>query len=895
MFWMRRVAGLYQLLLHRQKLETELDAEVNAYFETLIDRYVGEGMSREEAHRAARLKFEAPEQVKQKVRNVRIGATLEATLQDLRFGTRMLRKSPMFALVAVCSLAIGIGANSAIYSFADWWLLRPLPVLQPARVVAVVPLTNALAGSLNAISYLDYVDLRDHNRSFQGLVAQAYSGFGFAPGKTTLPRRTVGMFVSGNFLQVLGVEPVIGRAFRREEDEAVGRNAVVIISHDLWASEYASRVSVIGEKLRLNGIEFTIIGVTPASFTGTDQFLRPAVYVPLAMAPAMANANTLNQRQTRWLTMKGRLKPGVGIGQAQADLNTIADALRTVYPRTDGNLRLKVESQLQFQTEFSPPTTAMLVMLALLALCVLLVACANVAGLLLSRSSVRAREMALRLALGAGRNSLVRQLMVENLLLSITGGAAGLAIAFAGVKFFNTLPPPSSDVPFRIDIQLDSRALLFTAVVSIVSTLLFGLVPARRTTQLDQVSALRSVDASSSDSLRLWGRKLLVGGQVALSLVLLIVSGGLVEGFRGELNQGPGFRTDHLFLMSFDSDLVHYTDAQRDQFYNQLLEKTRLAPNVQSATLVSIVPLALGAQTREIVPEGYPLKPGQDALDVLGSVVSDGYFQTLGIPIVHGRGFLESDNAGSPAVAIVNEQFAQHYWPNESPLGKHLHLRNAGGKAIEIVGIAKTTKYVFISEAPLDFVYLPFAQNQRSQMTLVTEAKSPDVDGLGPLLKKVVQGIDPNMPAFDARSMRNLYVNRAMKTPKLITNTVAWLAAMALILAVVGLYGLMAYSVGQRTREIGIRMALGADRREVVSMFMRQGIRVGVPGIGVGLVIGFTMYRAISSTPAFNFEHPGILPFAAISLLLLLTIAGATYIPARHASRIDPMRALRDE
>lgn len=222
-------------------------------------------------------------------------------------------------------------------------------------------------------------------------------------------------------------------------------------------------------------------------------------------------------------------------------------------------------------------------------------------------------------------------------------------------------------------------------------------------------------------------------------------------------------------------------------------------------------------------------------------------------------------------------------------------MRNAGGKAIEIVGIAKTTKYVFISEAPLDFVYLPFAQNQRSQMTLVSEAKSPDVDGLGPLLKKVVQGIDPNMPAFDARSMRNLYVDRAMKTPKLITNTVAWLAAMALILAVVGLYGLMAYSVGQRTRETGIRMALGADRREVVSMFMRQGIRVGVPGIGVGLVIGLTIYRAISSTPAFNFEHPGILPFAAISLLLLLTITAATYIPARHASRIDPMRALRDE
>ena len=895
MSWMRHAAGLYQLLFHRQKLETELDAEVKAYFEIQVDRYVGEGMSREDAHRAARVKFEAPEQVKQKVRNVRVGAMLEAALQDVCFGARMLRKNPMFTAVAVCSLAIGIGANSAIYSFADWWLLRPLPVLQPARVVAVTPITYKVAGGLNAISYPDYEDLRDRNRSFEGLIAQAYSGFGFAPGKATLPRMAAGMFVSGNFFEVLGVEPVVGRGFRPEEDQAVGRDAVVVINHDLWAKEYNARASVIGEKLRLNGIEFTIIGVTPASFTGTDQFLSPSVYVPLAMAPALANVNTLNQRQTQWLVVKGRLKPGVGIAQAQADLNTIANALQRLYPRSDGNLRLRVESQLQFQTEFSPPTTAMLIMLALLALCVLLVACANVAGLLLSRSGVRAREMALRLAVGAGRNSLVRQLMIENLLLAVTGGAAGLAIAYAGVKFFNSLPQPSADMPFRIDIQLDSRALLFTGAVSMVSTLLFGLIPARRTTQLDLASALKTLDGSGSGNTRLWGRKLLVGGQVALSLVLLIVSGGLVAGFRGELNQGPGFRTDHLFLMSFDSSLVHYTEAQRDQFYKQLLEKARLAPNLQSATLAYIVPLAFGAQTTGIVPEGYQLRRGQEAVDVFSNVVSDGFFQSMGIPLTQGRGFLESDGANSPAVAVVNEQLAQHYWPNENPLGKHVHLRSAGGRQVEIVGIARTTKYIFISEAPIDYIYLPFAQNQQNRMTLISEAKSSAANGLGPVLKRVVQGIDPNMPVFDARSMSDLYVDRAMKTPHLITHAVTWLAAMGLILAVVGLYGLMAYSVERRTREIGIRMALGADPREVVRMFMRQGIRVAVPGIGVGLVIGLTMYRAISTTPAFNFGHPGMLPFAAVSLLLLLTITGASYIPARHASRIDPMRSLRDE
>jgi predicted permease len=431
MWWMRRAVSVYQFLFHHEKLEADLDAEVKTYFEILVDRCVDGGMSREEAYRAVRLRFEGPEQVKQHVRNVRVGAMLEATLRDVRYAVRMLRKSPGFVAVVVCSLAIGIGANSAIYSFADWWLLRPLPVLKPTQVVAVTPDTNAMTGVRNMMSYPDYVDLRDRNRTFEGLVAQSYSAFGFAPEQTTVPRMKMGMFVSGNFFSVLGAEPVIGRGFRPGEDQAVGRDAVVVLSHDFWTSEYDAKDSVIGEKLRLNGIEFTIIGVTSQSFTGTDQFLRPALYVPLAMSPRLANSNKLEQRQVSWLIVKGRLNPGVTIAEAQADLSGIASGLRKTYPHTDGNLRLKVESQLQFQTEFSPPFTAMLIMLMFLAVCVLLVACANVAGLLLSRSSERAREIALRLAVGAGRPALVRQLLIENLLLALTGGAAGLAIAHA--------------------------------------------------------------------------------------------------------------------------------------------------------------------------------------------------------------------------------------------------------------------------------------------------------------------------------------------------------------------------------------------------------------------------------------------------------------------------------
>jgi predicted permease len=814
-------------------------------------------------------------------------------LRDLRYALRVLRNSPAFVVVAVCSLGIGIGATSAIYSRANAWLLRPLPVLKPSRVVAVSPVTDQMFAGLNGISYTDYKDFRDRNRTFDGLVADTYSFFGVAPDAATLPRMKFGAFVSGNFFEVLGVAPIIGRAFRAEEDQAVGRDAVVVLSHDFWEAEYGARHSVIGEKLWLNGIEFTIIGVAPQSFTGTDQFLNPALYIPFAMSPRLTSRNNLDARQVRWLTVKGRLKPGTGIAQAQADLGAIASVLRNTYPQIDGNLRVKVESQLALQAEFSPPTTAMLVMLGLLSLCVLLVACANVAGLLLSRASMRVREFAVRQAIGARRVALVRQLLVENLLLALAGGVVGLVVAYAAVKLFNSVPPPPSDLPLKFETTLDSRVLLFTAAVSFLSTLLFGLVPALRTTRLDLVPALKSGDGASSTTARLWGRHLLVGGQVALSLVLLIVSGVLVEGFRAQLTQGPGFRTDHLFLMRFDTNLLHYAGARNALFYKHLLTMTRLASDVKSAALASVVPMTIGGGTLPVVPEGYRLKRGQEAIDVFDDVVSDGYFETMGIRVVQGRSFLESDTANTTPIAIVNEQFARHYWPGQNPLGKRFH--HSAGKLVEIVGVANTTKHIWLTESPLDFVFLPFAQNQQSQMSLIAQSISPDATTLAPVLRHIVQSIDRNMPVFDARTMKDVYNNRAVKSPNLIVEIVGALGAMGLILAVVGLYGLVAYSVSRRTREIGLRMAIGANPADVLRMILRQGFHLGVAGVLVGLIIGILACRAITSIMFFSFGHVGILPFLAVSLLLVLTTMAAAYLPARRASRIDPLRALREE
>ncbi len=825
-------------------------------------------------------------------------------LKSLQHAARMLRKNLGFTAIAVCSLAIGIGATSAMFSFADALLLRPLPVLKPSSVVAVTTANSAAFGTNDAISYPDYVDFGDHSHSFEGLAAASYATFGFSPDQAALPQMKFGLFVSGNFFRVLGVEPSLGRGFRDSEDQAVGRDPVVVLGHDFWASHFGANPSVLGSKIRLNGIEFSVIGVAPESFTGIDQFLRPALFVPLAMSPRTAQDNNLTRRDVRWLIVKGRLKPGVSVAQAQADLAAIASQLQKMYPQSNRNQRVTVQSELQLRAEQSPPNTALVGMLVLLSLCVLLVACANVAGLLLSRARARSRDIAVRLAIGAGRGSLIRQLLLENLLLALLGGVAGVAIAYGGAKFFSRLPIPS-DLPIVLTVGLDRRVLLFTLAVSLVSTLLFGLTPALRATRPDLVSSLKAADADSAGKRRFWGRNLIVVGQVALSLVLLIVSAVLLQGFRDQLTQGPGFRTDHLFLTSFDTQLVHYSDDQTRHFYKELLDRTRAAPGVKSAALTSVLPM-IGGDSMGFVPEGYQLPRGEQALTAFDAYISDGYFNTMGVRLLQGRSFLESDQPNTPRVAIIEEHLANHYWPKGDALGKSFHLRNAAGDLVQIVGIAKTTKHFWIAEPPLDFLYLPYTQNTTragafapttsSALNVVAQSDAQDASTIGPVLRQVVQGLDPNMPVFDVRTMQDLYAQRAVKTPNMIAQSVAGLGLMGLMLAMVGLYGLIAYSVSRRTREIGIRMAIGADRQKVVQMVLKQGLTLSLAGIATGLVVSFFVCRVLTSAIWIaTFDPTNPLLFAAISLPLLLITLLATYAPARRASLVDPMRALRDE
>jgi predicted permease len=814
-------------------------------------------------------------------------------LKSLRHALRLLLKTPGFTLVSICSLAIGIGATSAMFSFADALLLRPLPVLEPTRIASVATSSTETFAN-TALSYPDYRDYRDGNRSFDGLLAASFSSFGFRLDPVALPKVTIGMFVSGNFFRVLGVQPILGRGFLESEDQALGRDAVVVLGHDYWKTQFNGNPSAIGTSIWINGVPCTIIGVLPQQFTGIEQYVKPSMFIPLAMSARLGGVNNLEKRDVRWLTVKGRLKPGVGIAQASADLTGIGNRLEQMYPTTNRNQHVDVETEFQLRVRQSPPNAALIAMLLMLALCVLLVACANVTGLLLSRARARSREMAVRLAIGAGRGALIRQLLLENLLLAIAGGLAGIAVAYAGTSFFNSIPIPI-DVPLAYHVSVDQRMLLFTLGASLISTFLFGLTPALQTTRLDLVSALKSADADSGGKRRLWGRNSIVVGQVALSLVLLTVSAVLLQGFRDELLQGPGFRIDHLWLTSFDTGPVHYTEDQTRRFYKEVLDKARLAPGVRSAALTSSIPL-LGGGAIGVVPEGYTLPHGQESLSIANEYVSTGYFETMGVPILRGRGFLDSDRQDTPLVAVVNEKFANGYWPKQDALGKRFHLKSATGPLVQIVGIAKMAKYFWIAEPPLDYIYLPYTQDKEPPMTIVAETSAPDAATLAPVLREVVRGIDPSMPVTNTRTMQDFYSQRAVKTPGIIAESVAGLGTMGLILAMVGLYGLIAYSVSRRRREIGIRMAIGADRQKVIRMILGQGLVLGSIGVAVGLIVSFFACRAVISVAwVASFDHLNYALFPAIAIPLLLITLAATYGPARRASLVDPMRALRDE
>lgn len=805
---------------------------------------------------------------------------------DIRFALRTLLQNKGFAAVAILSLALGIGANSAIFSLADALLLRPLPITNPGRVAALeVRIPDEPFAE--AFSYPDYLVYRDQAKSFQGVVALKIGTFGFRPRSEDIAQMRVGVNVSANFFDVLGVTPALGRGFRAEENEVPGRDAVIVLSHGLWQKEFASDPGVLGRKVQLQGQDFTVIGVAPESFTGIDQYLRPAFYLPLMMRPS-AREDAVSRKE-RPFVLKARLVPGVSYAQADAEVKVIAQQLARQYPDTNRRIGATVMTDREARESRSPYDAAMVKALLGLVALVLVIACANVANLLLSRAKAREREIAVRLAIGAGRLTLVRQLLIESLMLALAGGVAGLAVAYGGIRFLQQIQVPT-DLPIVISPELDGRVLLYALVASVVSALIFGLIPAWQSTRADLVPALK---ASASDSTgrrsRLLGRNALVVAQVALSLALVVAASLLFRAFGKLLEEGPGFRSSGLMMMSFDPTLMRYSKEQTRDFYRALIERVRQLPGVRSATLTYSIPFGTQHSGVNVVPEDWTPPKGQETVSMLSNTVDEDYFRVMQIPIVSGRAFQVTDQANTPKVAIVNEHFAAKFWPGKNAVGKRIKRR---GEWIEVVGVARNSKYLFIAENDQTFVYLPLRQNEQEQMAILAESAGDPASLAGPM-RNAVRSIDAGMPVYNVRTMDNFFELRAVAVPNMILQTVGSMGFMGLTLALVGLYGLVAYNVARRTREIGIRMAIGASRADVVRLILRQGLVLGGVGVAIGWAASFGTRQIV--TAGFGDLGWDPLVFIVVPLLLFAITMAAAFIPAWRASRIEPTRALRYE
>jgi macrolide transport system ATP-binding/permease protein len=896
--WLYTIPLRLRSVFRRRRVEHELNEELQFHLEQKIEEGVAKGLSPEEARYAATRAMDGLEQKKEEMRDMRRIHWLTDFLDDSRFAIRSLRRTSGLAAFVVITLALGIGMTSGTFSMLDALIFRPYPVPHPSGVVSLVSTTHD--SSFDDFSYREYLDIRDRTKSYDGVIANAAMeavGFSAEPGAT--PRVRGGMMVSGNYFRVLGVEPRLGRGFRVDEDQVPGRDAVVVLGPDFWKHEFASDPSVLGRTVRLNGADFTVIGVAPEAFPGMMLFGHPDFYMPLAMARVFSTnprQNFFEDRDDRELTLRARLKPGATLQQAQNELAVLAQNFEREYPKFNLGRGAAVHTQFEMRTRTDDVNWKFGVIFVILALAVLLVACTDVAGLLLSRARSRTREIAVRLAIGAGRFRLIRLLLTESLILASLGGLVGIAIGNGVIQWFHSFQSVifMTDLPFSIPFRMDKRVLLASFALSVLSAFLCGLAPALQSTRTDLVNGLKAADVDMPGRKRLWGRNVLVVAQVAASLMLLTASFLMVRGFQHSLLEGTGFSKDHLLMATFDPRLMQYNAPQTKQFYKLLAERVREAPGVQSEALTQNVPL--GDDDFDgiaFVPDGFQMPRDRENFNSTMDTVDEDYFETMGIPILRGRGFRASDTADAPRVAIVNEQFAKHFWPGADAVGKHIRLDSRAGTPVEIVGVAQTIKYQNTFEKPMDFLYMPLAQRPVARMTLMLRS-SGDPLQLVQSAKDVVRTLDPNLPMLHAMSYEDFYLNKAVEGPRIAMKLVGSMGVVGLLLAIAGLYGVVAYNVGRRTHEIGIRMALGAASSDVLRLVMGKGLVLVGIGTVIGLGMGFAVERLMNSM-LFDAGGVDLVVYIIVVPSLFLVTMLAAYVPARRASRIAPTQALRYE
>jgi predicted permease len=889
--WFLRAADLFR----KETTDRELDAEMESHLQLHIEENLLAGMNIEEARRQALIKLGGIEQTKEAYRDRRGLPMLETFLQDIRFAARMLRKNLGVTAIVVVTLALGVGANTAIFGLVNGLLLQRLPVPAAEQIAALVIKSGDSSLGALGFSYPQFVEFREQTAPICEVFGSATGwrlNFTAEGHSDTL---TIGG-VSSNYFSALGVKPALGRLVLPGEGEHPGEPAILVLSYSFWQRRFGGDPSVIGKQVRVDGKPATIVGVMEKEFRGQFTVFEMDAYAPLSTAFDQPSAsNFWNSRDIHMMLVLGRLKPGVTLAQAQSRFDVISRRLAAQYPVTDKDLSVRVMDE-RLSRPIPYANNAFIVfsgLFLILGALVLLLACTNIANILMARASVRQREMAIRAALGGARFRLVRQMLTETMLTALLGGIAGVTLGASLSHLASSTH--LANIPVRLGFGFDWKVFVYALAAVAFTAIAAGLSPALRATRADVNTVLHQggrADASGKARHKVRGD--LMAAQVAGSLTLLIVAGLFVRSLSAVERMDIGFDPNQLLNVRLDPSVSNFSEAQTKEFYSALESTIRALPGVQSASLASAVPVAYTLGRESVYIEGRPVPPGQKAPDVMFNSVDAPYFETLRICVLLGRAFTDADSETSPGVAIINETMARHFWPREDPVGKRFSLTSDVGPFVEIVGVARDGKYRVLAEDPQPYFYVPLTQHFTAQRTLQIRSTLPP-ESLAPIVQNEIQALDANDPIEEIQTMKeSLGGTLGYFIYRLGASLAAAMGLLGLLLAVVGVYGVVSYAATQRTQELGIRMALGASPSQILTLLLRQGAQLVAAGLLFGLAGAWLLTRAMSHMLVGVSPSDPVTYISVAALLSFITLL-ACWIPARRAMRVDPIVALRYE
>jgi predicted permease len=889
--WISRLGELFS----KRRREWDLAAEMESHLQLHVDDNLRKGMSAEQARREALMKLGGVEQTKEAYRERRGLPVLETFLQDLRFAARVLRKNPGVTIIVVLTLALGVGANTAIFGLVNGLLLQRLPVPAAEQIAALVIQSSGSGLGALGFSYPQLVEFREQAAPICEVFGSATAwrlNFTADGHSDTL---TIGG-VSSNYFSALGVKPALGRLVLPGEGEHPGEPAILVLSHSFWQRRFGGDPHVIGKQVRVGAKPATVVGVMEKEFHGQFTIFEMDAYAPLSTVfENSLPSNFWNSRDIHLMLVLGRLKPGVTLTQAQSRFDVISQRLAAQHPVTDNDLSVRVMDE-RLSRPIPYANNAFMVFSGLFLVLgglVLLLSCTNIANILMARASVRQREMAIRAALGGARYRLVCQMLTETMLAAVLGGIAGVTFG-AGLSHLASTTH-LANVPVRLGFAFDWRVFAYAFAAVVFTAVSAGLSPALRATRADVNTVLHQggrTDAGGKARHKVRGD--LMAAQVAGSLTLLIVAGLFVRSLRAVERMDMGFDPNQLLNVRLDPSINNFNETQTKEFYRSLEAKIRALPGVESASLASAVPIAYALGKESVYIEGRPVPPGQKAPETMFNSVDASYFDTLRIRVLLGRAFMDADSEASPRVAIINETMAKHFWPGEDPIGKRFSLTGDAGPFVEVVGVARDGKYRVLAEDPQPYFYVPLTQHFTAQRTLQIRSAMP-ADALAPIIQHEIQALDANDPIEEIQTMKeSLGGTLGYFIFRFGASLAAAMGLLGLMLAIVGVYGVVSYAATQRTQELGIRMALGASPRQILALLLKQGAQLVAAGLVFGLVGAWALTRAMSNmlvgvSPSDPFTYISVA--ALLSFITLL----ACWIPARRAMRVDPMVALRYE